>query len=104
MMSGLPEKKAPDAPGEFRFAGLSPGEVLVTVRAQGLHDREMKVVLVEGETTTETGTDEEGRFEIRIPSGPCRILFIRDEVIRVLAELDLAEGSAREVALTLAGE
>jgi len=54
-----------------------------------------------GEHLDETGTEEDGSFEVRLPAGPCRVLFITAEKIHVLATLDLEEAVDREVRLTL---
>jgi hypothetical protein len=54
-----------------------------------------------GEFLDETGTEEDGGFEIRLPSGPCRILFVTEDRVRVLAELELEEGGQTEVTLVL---
>ena len=54
-----------------------------------------------GEHLDEAGTDDDGRFEIRLPAGPCRVLFITDEEIHVLATLDLQEGGRESVTVKL---
>jgi hypothetical protein len=54
-----------------------------------------------GEHLDETGTEEDGSFAIRLPAGPCRVLFVTDEGVRVLTTLELEEGVDREVSLTL---
>ena len=54
-----------------------------------------------GEHLDEVGTDEEGAFEVRLPAGPCRVLFVTADDVHVLATLDLVEGGRQQLTLTL---
>jgi len=54
-----------------------------------------------GEHLDEAGTDDDGRFEIRLPVGKTRVLFVTEENIEVLATLDLTEGGSETLTLTL---
>lgn len=54
-----------------------------------------------GEHLDETDTDDDGRLAIRLPAGPCRVLFVEDDEIHVLATLDLTEGGDESVDATL---
>ncbi len=59
----------------------------------------------ERKSIDECGTDEDGRFTVRVPPGSYRLVFVAEEggAVTVLAEFTLAEGEAKDVAAVLRG-
>jgi hypothetical protein len=55
-----------------------------------------------GEHVDEFDTDDDGRYEVRLPAGSYRVLFVEKDRFTVLAEVTLAEGDSKDLPLVLA--